>query len=146
MKPQITPAMPHAAWLKLTLSEVNASILTDSYSSLTSLGLILSLGPQPSDVNLWFSNIYKPKSSFFFPFASSFAAPWSDLFSVTIFLLSSHIGERWYKDYNSYTCISIYKCIWLYIYICVQILVYFLCIYLFIHPSTHSYIHTHAHK
>lgn len=88
MKPHITPAVPHAAWLKLTLSEVNASILTDSHSSLTSPGLILSLGPRPSvntpaDVNQWFSNIYKPKSSFVFPFAPSFAAPWSDLFSVT---------------------------------------------------------------
>lgn len=79
MKPHLTPAMLHAAWLKLTLSEVSASILTDSYSSLTSPGLILSLGPQPSvnipaDVNLWFSNIYNPKSTFLSPFASSFAA------------------------------------------------------------------------
>lgn len=80
MKPHITPAMPHAAWLKLTLSEVIVSILTDSYSSLTSPGLILSLGAQPSvntpaDVNLWFANIYEPKSTFLFSFASSFAAP-----------------------------------------------------------------------
>lgn len=86
--------MTHAAWLKLTLSEVNASILTDSYSALTSPSLILSLETQPSvktpaDVNLWFSNIYKLKSSFLLPFASSFAALWSD-----IFLLSLHIGVR----------------------------------------------------
>lgn len=47
MKPHVIPAVPHAAWLKLTLSEVNASALTDCYSSLTSRCLILSLGPRP---------------------------------------------------------------------------------------------------
>lgn len=101
MKPHVTPAVPHSAQLKFTPSEVNTSTLTDCHSTLTSWCLVLSLGPQPSvntpgDVNLWFSDIYNTKCGFLFPFAPSFAALGSDHSPVTIFLLSSHMGELEY--------------------------------------------------
>lgn len=75
MKPHVISAVPHAAQLKLTLSEVNASTLTDCYNSLTSRCLILFLGPRPpantlGDVKLWFSDIYNTECSFLFSFCT----------------------------------------------------------------------------